>query len=83
MNDTDIQQRFQLMQRELESTVSLLKQAKLDLTAAVDSVKFELEVLKMFMERYHPDFAAAYEKLREEATQAIDPEWTESTLAKK
>ena len=83
MNDTDIQQRFQLMQRELESTVSLLKQAKLDLTAALDSVKLELEVLKMFMERYHPDFAGAYQKLREEVTQAIDPEWTESTFAKK
>jgi hypothetical protein len=27
------------------------------------------------MERYHPGFADAYPKLREEAMQAIDPEW--------
>jgi AmiR/NasT family two-component response regulator len=83
MNDTDIQQRFQLMQRELESTVSLFKQAKLDLTAAVDSLKLELEVMKMFMERYHPDFSDAYQQLREEAMQAIDPEWTESAAERK
>jgi len=57
MNDTDIQQRFQLMQRELESTVSLLKKTKLDLTAAVDSLKLELEVVKIFLERHHPDFS--------------------------
>ena len=83
MNDTDIQQRFQLMQRELESTVSLLKKTKLDLTAAVDSLKLELEVVKIFLERHHPDFSDSYQELREEAMQAIDPEWTGSAMVKK
>jgi hypothetical protein len=27
------------------------------------------------MERYHPGFAESYPKLREEAIQAINPEW--------
>jgi hypothetical protein len=43
--------------------------------ATIDSLKIELEVLKSYMERYHPGFAESYPKFREEAVQAIDPEW--------
>jgi len=83
MHDADIEQRFHLIQKEIEATVSLLKEAKLDLTAAVDSLKIELEVLKTYIERYHPGFAELYPKLREEAIQAIDPEWIGSGFAKR
>ena len=75
MEDLDIEQRFHLMQKEIEATVSLLKEAKLDLTASVDSLKIEIEALKTYIERNHPGFAEAYSKLKEEAIQAIDPEW--------
>ena len=75
MQDADIEQRFHLMQKEIEGTVSLMKEIKLDLTAALDSLKIELEIMKTYMERYHPGFSESYPKLREEAVQAIDPEW--------
>jgi hypothetical protein len=45
MNETYIQQRFHLMQKEIEATAILWKDAKIDLTAAVDSLKIELEVM--------------------------------------
>jgi hypothetical protein len=63
------------MQKEIEATVSLMGEAKLDMTARIDSLRLELETMKLFMERYHPGFSEAYSKLREEATQIIDPEW--------
>ena len=75
MQELDIEQRFHLMQKEIEATVALLKEAKLDLTASVDSLKIEIEALKTYIERHHPDFAESYAKLKEEAIQAIDPEW--------
>ena len=75
MQELDIEQRFHLMQKEIEAAVSILKDAKLDLTAAVDSLKIEIEALKTYMERNHPGFAESYAKLKEEAIQAIDPEW--------
>jgi hypothetical protein len=53
----------------------LLKEAKLDLTASVDPLKIEIEALKSYIERHHPDFAESYPKLKEEAIQTIDPEW--------
>ncbi len=40
MHDQDIQQRFHLMQKEIEATVSLMREAKIDLTA-VDEYDLE------------------------------------------
>jgi hypothetical protein len=51
--------------------------------AAIDSIKIELEVLKTYMERFHPGFAEPYPKFREEAIQAIDPERIGSESAKR
>jgi len=79
MEELDIEQRFHLMQKEIEATVSLLNEAKLDLTASVDSLKIEIEALKTFLERKHPGFSAEYNKLKDEAIQAIDPEWPASS----
>lgn len=75
MENADLKHRFHLMQTEIEATASLLKDAKIDLTAALGSIKIELEILKTYMARYHPEFTKSYAALREEAIQAIDPEW--------
>ena len=83
MQDADIQQRFHLMQREFEAAVSFMREAKIDLTATIDSLKIEIEILKTYMERHHPGFAESYTKLREEAIQAIDPEWMGSPAERK
>lgn len=82
MEDADLEQRFHLMQKEIEATVSLTRECKLDLTAAIDSLRIEMEVLKAYMERFHPGFAESYPKFKEEAIQAIDPEWMGSEPAK-
>ncbi|HET8563894.1 MAG TPA: hypothetical protein VFM35_08495 [Candidatus Binatia bacterium] len=76
MQEQDIQQRFHLMQREIEAMVSFV-------TVAVDSLRLELEIVKMFMQRYYPEFSEFYPKLREEATQAIDFESPGSGTSRK
>ena len=43
--------------------------------ADVNALKIEIEALKSYIERHHPDFAESYPKLKKEAIQAIDPEW--------
>jgi hypothetical protein len=83
MNDPEIEQRFHLMQKEIEATASLLKETKIDLTAAIDSLKIEVEILKSYMERYHPEFGKTYPRLREEAIQGIDPEWIGAEVNRK
>jgi len=75
MQELDVQQQFHLMQREIEAVGSLIKETKLDLLAAIDSLRIEIEVIKTFIERNHPGFSDSYPGLREEVVQAIDPEW--------
>ena len=83
MEDADLERRFHLMQKEIEATISLMREGKLDLVAAIDSLRIEMEVLKAYMERFHPGFAESYPKFKEEAIQAIDPEWIGSESAKR
>ena len=83
MQNADIERRFHLMQREFEAAGSFMREAKIDLTTAIDSLKIEIEILKTYMERHHPGFAESYGKFREEAIQAIDPEWMGSPAERK
>jgi hypothetical protein len=83
MEDAEIERRFHLLQTEIEATGSLLKDAKIDLTAAIDSLRIEVEILKSYMERYHPSFGETYSELRQEAIQSIDPEWVETKAGRK
>ena len=83
MDDAAIEQRLRLLQREIEATGSLLKDSKVDLTAAIDALRIEVEILRSCMEHFHPSFAKTYPELRKEAIQSIDPEWADTKLAEK
>lgn len=78
MEDLELQQRFHLLQKELEATAALAQETKLDSVSAIDSLKIEIEALKIFMKHHHADFARLYPKLREEAVREINPEWPDS-----
>ena len=73
-----IEHRFHLVQKEIEAAVSLIQDLKLDLISAIDALKIEVEVLRRFMQRYHPDFGRVYADLRAEVIQEVDPEWMET-----
>ncbi len=75
MEDKELQQRFHLLHQEVEAAVSLVEDVKLNCKTATDALKIEIEILRRFMERYHPDFARRYPELRAEVVQEVDPEW--------
>jgi len=77
MEEMDIQQQFCLFQKEIEIATALTDQTKLDLMSAIDTLKIEVEVLRRFIKRHHPDFVPLYPQLREEAMREVDPEWME------
>jgi hypothetical protein len=79
MEELDLKHQFHLLQQEVEAAVSLTAEVKLNLLAAIDSLKIEVEVLKRFMERYHADFPRRYPELREEIMRQVDPEWIEQS----
>jgi hypothetical protein len=75
MNDAEIEQRFHLLQKEIEATGSLLTDSKVDLIAAIDSLRIEVEILKSYMERYHPSFGETYPAMRQRAIQSTPSGW--------
>ena len=79
MEELDIKRQFHLLQEEVEAAVSLIGDVKLNLLAAIDTLRIEVEVLKRFMERYHADFPRLYPELREETMREVDPEWIEQS----
>jgi hypothetical protein len=83
MEELDIRQQFHLLQKEMESAGLRTEELRLNLTAAIDALKIEVEVLRRFMERYHQDFSHRYEALREEVIQQFDPEWVERARREK
>ena len=79
MKVPDIEQQFHLLQQEVEAAVSLTEDTKINLLAAIDTIRIEAEVLRRFMESYHPDFADQYATLKEEVMRSVNPEWMESS----
>jgi len=83
MEETDIRQQFHLLQKELENAGAQTEDLRLQLIAATDALKIEIEVLRRFMERHHQDFSRRYGDLREEVVQQFDPEWMERARREK
>jgi hypothetical protein len=63
------------MQKEFETMAMLLRDGKVQMVAAIDALKIENEIMKRYMHERHPEFPQACAKRREEAIQAVDPEW--------
>jgi hypothetical protein len=74
MEEKQIKQRVHLLQQEVEAAVSLVEQVKLNCAAATDALKIEIEVLRRFIEHYHPDFPHRYTELRVQVLHAVNPE---------
>ena len=78
MEEKDLEHRFHLVQKEIEAAVSLTQDLKLDLFSTIDALKIEVEVLRRFMQRYHPDSPRVYPDLKAEVVQEVNPEWMET-----
>jgi hypothetical protein len=83
MEEMDIKHQFHLLQKEVEAAMSLIEDTKLNLLAAIDAVRIEVEAMKRFMGHYHADFLRRYPELREEVMRKVDPEWLEHARKKR
>jgi hypothetical protein len=63
MEEKQIEQRFHLLQQEVEAAVSLVEQIKLNCAAATDALKIDIEVLRRLMEHTYLDFPRRHTEL--------------------
>jgi hypothetical protein len=52
----------------------LFQDAKLDLLSAIETLRIEVETLRIFLQRHHPELKAVYSQLRDEAVENMNPE---------
>jgi hypothetical protein len=74
MEEKEIQRRFHLLHQEVEAAIALVEEVKLTCAAATDALKIEVEVLRRFLERDHPDFVRRSAELRTQMLQEVNPE---------
>jgi hypothetical protein len=79
MSERDVQEQLNLLRAETESISERDDRVHLELRAEIDSQKIEIETLRRFLTKFHPEFTAAYPALREEVVRAVDPEFTRSS----
>jgi len=64
---------------ELEERVNLLgedsEKTRLDLEAAVDSLRLEIESVKMVLKDLVPDFQDKFRNIKNTVLREIDPQW--------
>jgi len=82
MEPVDIAQRVQLLEKQVESVLSLHQETRLNLVSAIDTLRIEVETLRAFLQRLHPELERVYPKLKEDVVQEMDPEWTAGTRGK-
>jgi hypothetical protein len=77
MEEKDLEQRLHLLARQLESAAAFCQETKLNLMAAIDSLKIEVETLRVYLEKRDPQLAGNYHKLKDELVERLNPEWPE------
>lgn len=82
MEPIDISQRVHLLEKQVESAVTLHQQARLELISAIDTVRIEVETLRAFLQKLHPELERVYPTLKDEVVQKLDPEWARGTAVK-
>lgn len=82
MEPIDISQRVHLLEKQVESAVSLHQEARLELISAIHNLRIEVEILRVFLQKLHPELERVYPALKDEVVQKLDPEWARSTTGK-
>lgn len=73
--ELELEDKLKLLEREVSLLGDEAEKSKLDLKEAVDSLKLEIESLKIILKEMTPDFEEKFKNARNYALREIDPEW--------
>lgn len=73
--EIELEEKLSLLEKEVKILGEDSDSIKLDLEEAVDSIKIEIESLKMTLKKLLPDFHEQYRNAKNIVLSEIDPEW--------
>ena len=77
MKELEVEKELRLLHRQVEEAFARWQEERLELRAALDTERLEVETLRRFLAAYHPSFAEDYAAVRRQVAQEVDPERAE------
>jgi hypothetical protein len=73
--ELELEERVNLLEKEVNLLGEDSEKTRLDLEEAVDSLRLEIESLKMLLKDFVPDFQDKFRNIRNTVLREIDPQW--------
>jgi hypothetical protein len=74
MKEVAIEEKIRLMEKEMELLGESIESIKMDLNEQVAMLGIELNTLKAYLTKQHPDFKTEYLKIKKMVTSEVDPD---------
>ena len=73
--ELELEEKINLLEKEIKVLGEDAEKMKLDLEEAVDSLRLEIEAVKMAIQDLVPDFQGKFRSSKKSVLQEIDPQW--------
>jgi len=73
--ELEIEEKVNLLEKEVKLLGEDAEKERLDLEEAVDSLRLEIESVKMILKEFVPDFQEKFSSIKNTVLREIDPQW--------
>ena len=73
--ELELEEKVNLMEKEVNLLGDDVEKAKLDLEEAVDYLKLEIESVKIILKEIVPNFHEKFSSIKNSVLREIDPQW--------
>lgn len=73
--ELEIEEKVNLLEKEVKLLGEDAEKERLDLEEAVDSLRLEIESVKMILKELIPDFQEKFSSIKNSVLREIDPQW--------
>lgn len=74
MNESQVEERFHLLEQEITLTGDAVEALKRDHRAEIDALRLEVEVLRRCLRHLHPDDLSEIDRIRADVVEQVNPE---------
>lgn len=75
MKEIELEERLHLIEKEINVLEDGIENGKLTLKADIDEIKIEVEAIKSYLKKAHPDFKKRFLAIKKKIMAEKNPEW--------
>ncbi|MBI5100053.1 MAG: hypothetical protein HZB30_12555 [Nitrospirae bacterium] len=74
-NEIELDEKVNLLEKEVKLLGEDAEKERLDLEEAVDSLRLEIESVKMVLKEFVPNFQKKFRSIKNTVLREVDPQW--------